>query len=194
MMNYIWAGIMVISIVCGLLTEKIAPLSNSVLSGANDAVNLIISITGMMAFWTGIMKVAEKSGVTECLAGLFKPLIKFLFPNCSSDKKAVHAICMNITANLLGLGNAATPFGIKAVKELQKCNPLKKDTASNDMAMFVIINTASLQLVPTFLCTLRQKYGCSNPLDIVPYLWIVSICALIVGITFAKFFEKVIKN
>lgn len=194
MMNYIWAGIMVISIVCGLSTGKIAPLSNSVLSGANDAVNLIISIAGMMAFWTGIMKIAEKSGVTEHLAKLFTPIIKFLFPGSSSNKKAVRAICMNITANLLGLGNAATPFGIKAVKELQTCNPLKRNTASNDMAMFVIINTASLQLVPTFLCTLRQKYGCPNPLDIVPYLWVISICALIVGITCAKFFEKVIKN
>lgn len=194
MMNYIWAGIIMVSIMCGFSTGKIPSLSNSVMEGAHDAVNLIISITGMMAFWTGIMKVAEKSGITKYLSKLFTPIIKFLFPESSHNEKAVHAICMNITANLLGLGNAATPFGIKAIKELQKCNPLRKDTASNDMAMFVIINTASLQLVPTFLCTLRQKYGCKNPLEIVPYLWIVSICALIVGVTCAKFFEKVIKN
>lgn len=193
MMNYIWAGIILLSIVCGFSTGKIPALSNSVLEGAGDAVNLIISITGMMAFWTGIMKIAEKAGITKYLSKLFTPIIKFLFPASAQNEKAVHAICMNITANLLGLGNAATPFGIKAVKELQRKNPLK-NTASNDMAMFVVINTASLQLVPTFLCTLRQKYGCSNPLDIVPHLWIISTCALLAGVTCAKFFEKVIKN
>ena len=188
-MNYIWASIMIISVICALITGKISDLSGAVLSGANDAVTLVISILGMMALWTGIMKIAEKSGITDFLAKIFSPVIKFLFPGCPPGSAASKAICMNITANFLGLGNAATPFGIKAMKEMQKHNP-HPSTANNDMVMFFVINAASLQLIPTFLCTLRQKHGSENPLDIIVCLWITSFVALIIGIFSAKFFEK----
>ncbi len=189
MMSCIWASIMLISVICALITGKISELSGAVLSGANDAVTLIISILGMMALWTGIMKIAEKSGITDFLAKLFSPVIKFLFPGYPPGSPASKAICMNITANFLGLGNAATPFGIKAMKEMQKCNrtPL---IANNDMIMFIVVNTASLQLIPAFLCTLRQKHGSANPMDILICLWITSTAALIAGISSAKFFEK----
>lgn len=193
MMNYIWASIMIISVVCALITGKTSDLSSAVLSGANDAVIFIISILGMMALWTGIMKIAEKSGITDFLAKIFSPLIKFLFPSYPPGSDASKAICMNITANFLGLGNAATPFGIKAMKEMQKHNSTPS-IANNEMVMFVVINTASLQLIPTFLCTLRQKHGAENPLDIIVCLWITSLVALTVGIFTAKFFEKAEKN
>ena len=190
MMNYIWAFLIIISTICAICTGNISSLSNAVLSGANDAISLIISILGMMAFWTGIMKIAEKSKITEYLSNLFSPIIKFVFPDCPPESSAAKAICMNITANLLGLGNAATPFGIEAMKKLQKHNNFKS-TATNSMAMLIVINTASLQLIPTLLCTLRQKHGCANPMEIIPHLWIISAVSLIAGITSAKILEKV---
>ncbi len=195
MMNYIWGASIIISIFCAFLTGKINSLSSAVLSGAEDAVTLIISILGMMALWSGIMKIAQKSGITDCLAKILAPIIKLLFPDCPPKSEASKAICMNITANLLGLGNAATPFGIKAMKELKKQSGCQKIyDATNSMIMFVVINTASLQLIPTFLCTLRQNYGSKNPMDIILILWITSISALTAGIISAKIFEKVRYN
>ncbi len=197
MMNYIWGILILISIICSIITGKVQELSNAVLSGASDAVKLIISILGMMALWTGIMKIAEKSGITDFLAKLFSPIIKFIFPDCSPGGNAAKAICMNITANLLGLGNAATPFGIKAMKELKNQelkkykNTSKIKTATNSMAMFVVINTASLQLIPTLLCTLRQNHNSQNPMGIIILLWITSFTALTAGVLSAKVFERI---
>ncbi len=194
MMNYIWGISILMSIFCALFTGRINYVSSAALSGAGEAVNLIISIIGMMALWSGIMKIAQKSGITDFLANLFLPIIKLLFPDCPPKSEASKAICLNITANLLGLGNAATPFGIKAMKELKKESKNQNSNitvATNSMIMFVVINTASLQLVPTFLCAIRQNYGCTNPMDIAPILWITSIVALTCGIMAAKLFEKV---
>lgn len=192
MMNYIWSFLILFSIICGIFTGKINSLSAAVLEGANDAVKLIISLIGMMALWSGIMKIAQKSGVTEFLANLFSPIIRLIFPDCPPKSKAAHAICMNITANLLGLGNAATPFGIKAMKELKKQSEFKNTScATNSMIMFVVINTASLQLIPTFLCTMRQNYGSKNPFGIIPILWITSLISLTIGILSAKIFERI---
>ncbi len=189
MLNYIWPAMILISIISATITNRIPELANSVLVGAHNAINLAISITGMMCFWTGIMKTAEKSNLTEKISKIFEFFIKFIFPECTPKSKASQAICMNITANLLGLGNAATPFGVKAMQELQKSNKSKK-TASNGMIMLTVINTASLQIIPTMLCTLRQKHGSENPMKILPYLWVTSLCALTVGIVAAKCLEK----
>lgn len=189
MMNYIWGFILILSIVSGLLTEKIQEVSNAVITGATDAVNLVISILGMMTFWTGIMNIAEKSGITYFIAKIFTPIMKFLFPDINAKSKAIKAICMNLTANLLGLGNAATPFGISAMKEMQKLNK-NKSTASKSMIMFTVMNTASLQLIPTFILTIREKYGSKNPFEILPCIWICSFLALLVGIIFVKIFER----
>ena len=189
MLNYLWSFIILISVISALLSGRISELSNAVITGSRDAVTLAISILGMMCFWTGMMKIAEKSDLTQKISKIFEPFIKFIFPNCKSNSKASHAICMNITANLLGLGNAATPFGIRAMQELQKTNPNPKN-ATNSMVMLAIINTASLQLIPTMLLSLRQKYSSPNPMKILPFLWITSVCALTVGITAAKSYEK----
>ena len=189
MMNFIWGFLMIKSVVSAVVTGRIRELSDSVLTGAAESVKFIISILGMMALWTGIMKIAEKSNVTDFLAKIFSPLIKPLFKDSCENTAAFKAVCMNITANLLGLGNAATPFGIKAMREMQKSNP-HPDTATNSMIMFIVINTASLQLMPTFLCTLRQKYGADNPLNILPCLWATSIVSLIGGTLITKLIEK----
>ena len=189
MLNYIWPAMILISVFSAIITNRVPELSNSVLIGARDAIDLIISIMGMMCFWTGIMKIAEKSNLTHKISRFFENFVKFLFPDCVPESQAAQAICMNITANLLGLGNAATPFGIKAMRELQKSNKLKS-TASNSMIMLTVINTASFQIIPTMLCTLRQKHGSANAMKILPYLWITSLCALMVGVLAAKFFER----
>lgn len=189
MMNYIWGALIIISIICSIITGRVGELSDSIFNGASDSISLVISILGMMCLWTGLLKIAEKGGLTAIIAKLFSPLMKLLFPEYKQDSKACHAICMNITANLLGLGNAATPMGIAAMKEMQKQNTDKK-TANNSMAMFVVINTASIQLVPTLMATLRQKHGSVIPLDILPAVWLNSLVTLIVGILMAKLLEK----
>lgn len=189
MLNYLWAFIILTSILSAIINGRISELSNAVITGSRDAITLTISILGLMCFWMGIMKIAEKSTLTQKIAKFFEPFIKFIFPNCKHNPKAFHAICMNITANLLGLGNAATPFGIKAMQELQKTN-LHPKTATDDMIMLTVINTAALQLIPTMLLGLRQKHGSQNPMKIIPFLWVTSICALIIGITVAKLYAK----
>ncbi|MDO4731846.1 MAG: nucleoside recognition domain-containing protein [Clostridia bacterium] len=191
MMNYIWAFIMVISIICALITGRIDEVSQGFLNGAQEAVEIVLQTLGLMCLWSGIMDIADKGGITTVISKLFKPLLKKLFKDVDENKKAFKAICMNITANLLGLGNAATPLGIKAMKELK--NEAKLDNsgyATNSMIMFVVINTASLQLIPTMVSSLRIKYGSLNPFDVLPEIWIVSISALIVGISAAKLFER----
>ncbi len=189
MLNYIWSAMMIISIISAAITGRMQQLSSAVLSGATDAINLVISILGMMCLWTGIMKIAQASGITSVVAKLFSPIIKWLFPGCDTQSDAAKAICLNLTANMLGLGNAATPFGIKAMQELQK-NNIHPNIATNSMAMFVIMNTASLQIIPTFLCALRHKYESPNPMGVLPIIWITSIISLVFGVACAKCCEK----
>lgn len=189
MLNYIWGFIVIISIICAIFTGKISSLSSGILTGASDAVNLLISLAGMMSLWTGLMKIAEKGGLTHILAKVFKPLLHRLFKDYDEDSLAIRYICMNITANILGLGNAATPMGISAMKEMNKTNK-NPTVANNSMVMFTVMNTASIQLIPTMMSMLRQKYGSVSPFDVLPAIWITSTCALIVGIIVAKIFEK----
>jgi len=188
MMNYIWAGIMLIAILFGLLNGRISEVSSAVLSGGSEAVQLALVLLGAMAFWSGLMKIADQAGITKMLSRLFYPIVRLLFKT-GKDSPATKAITMNITANLLGLGNAATPFGLQAMKEMEKENK-NKGTASNAMAMFVVLNTASVQLIPTTIAVLRAKHGAQNPMDIMPAVWLTSIAALIVGVMMAKVLER----
>ncbi len=188
MMNYIWPAMMFISLVFAIFTGRVQELSTAVLEGAGDAVELLISILGIMCFWQGMMEIATRSGLTDLLAKFFSPVLRLLFRDVPKDSNAMRYISLNISANLLGLGNAATPFGLKAMEELQKVNP-HKDTASDSMLLFVVMNTASLQLFPTTLAAYRSTYGSRNPFDILPCVWVASIAALTVGITIAKLFS-----
>ena len=189
MLNYIWGVMIIVSIACAICTGNIEALSASIMSGASDATNLIISMLGMMAMWTGLLKIADQGGLTYLLAKLFKPILKRLFTDLPEDGPAMRAICMNITANILGLGNAATPLGISAMKEMSKKNK-KPGVATRSMIIFTVMNTASIQLIPTMTAILRQKYGSTSPFDVVPAIWIASTTALIVGIILAKVLEK----
>lgn len=188
MMNYIWAALMLISFFCALATGRMEQLSEAVLAGAANAVELVFTMLGMMCAWTGLMKIADAGGITAVLARAFSPLTKRLFPGYAKNSPAAKAICMNVTANLLGLGNAATPLGIAAMKEMQRANP-DSSTANNGMVMFVVLNTASIQLIPTFMGTLRAKYGSPLPFDILPAVWLASVVSLLVGVAVAKLLE-----
>lgn len=189
MMNTIWAALMLFSFFCAIATGRVSQLSDAVLSGAGNAVELVLAMLGMMCAWTGLMKIADAGGVTILLSKLFYPVTKYLFPKYKKGSPAARAICMNMTANLLGLGNAATPLGIAAMKEMTKVNS-NSSVADDSMAMFVVINTASIQLIPTTIGVLRAKYGSATPFDILPAVWAASAVSLIVGILVAKLLEN----
>lgn len=188
-MDYIWGGMILLSLVFGACNGRMQEVSDAVFSGAGQGVEVCIALLGAMCFWSGLMKIADKSGITIFIGRLCRPIIRLLFPTLEENSPAAGAMSLNFAANILGLGNAATPLGLKAMKCLQAENP-RKDTASDNMLMFVVINTASLQIIPTTVATLRVKYGSVNPLDIMPAVWIASIGALLVGVLLAKILNK----
>lgn len=186
MLNFIWAGMMIIAFFCAIFTGRINELSASMISGAESGITLTLSLMGIMCLWTGIMNIAENTGVTTLVSRILSPVIKILFPKLK-DKKAKEAIVMNMTANMLGLSNAATPFGLKAMNELKRLSDGKK--ATDEMCMFIVINTASIQLIPTTVIALRQSAGSSSPMDIIIPVWICSMCVVTVGVLAVKFFS-----
>ena len=165
-------------------------LSKSILDGADSSIRLVISMAGVMCLWTGIMKIADRSGMTEKISKAMSPLLSKIMPEYSPDSPAMKAVSANITANILGLGNAATPFGIAAMREMQKTNKLGS-LPNNSMIMFVVINTASLQLIPTTVAALRQAAGSTAPYEVLPHIWVTSVLTLVSGIVLAKIFERV---
>lgn len=189
MLNYIWCGMILISFLVAIFTGKIDAVTNGAFEGAAAAVETSIGLLGTMCLWTGLSKVAEKSGLIEVFAKLLRPITKIIFPRLKKDSVALRAIVMNMVANLLGMGNAATPLGISAMKELDKINK-GRSVASDEMCMFVVINTASIQLIPATVISLRQMYGSLNPSEIIVPVWLASICAVTVGVMAAKLFQK----
>jgi len=179
----------IIAFISAIFTGRMDALSDSVISGAASAVELLISIIGIICFWSGMMEIADKSSITKSIAKFFSPLLRKLFKNVDKESPAMRYISLNISANLMGLGNAATPFGLSAMKELKAINH-NKSVASDDMLLFVVLNTASLQLIPTTLCAYRSNYGSTAPFEIIPSIWLTSIAALTVGITVAKVFSS----
>ena len=177
MLNYVWSGLVIISVLCSVFLGHTEDLSKALVDSGASSIGLIITMASIICLWTGIMKIAVESGLTSVFAKIFSPLLRPLFPKLDKNSDAFKSISMNISANLLGLGNAATPFGLKAMEQLHTLNN-KSDTASNEMVIFVVMNTASLQLLPTTLASLRQSYGSSAPFEIIVPVWISSACAL----------------
>ena len=175
----------VLSIIFGLLSGNMSGVSSAVLEESGHAAELSLRLLGSLCFWSGLMEVAKKSGLVEKLCFLLKPLLSLVFPALRNEKAALGAISMNVAANMLGLGNAATPFGISAMKELHKISGFGK-SATKEMVCFVVMNTASLQLLPTTVAFLRSEAGSKEPLDILPAVWFVSACSLLLGIFAAK--------
>ncbi len=193
MLNFIWGGMVVISFIVAIFTGKISDLTASALSGAASGIETCIGLLGTMCLWTGLAKIAENSGLNQIFAKLLRPFTKRLFPKLKKDSAALKAIVLNMVANLLGMGNAATPLGLCAMRELDKENK-HRATASNEMCTFAVLNTASIQLIPSTVISLRQMFGSPNPSEIVFPVWICSSLAVIAGITAAKFFEKYGRN
>jgi len=193
MLNYIWGTMIIISFVVAAFTGRIDALTASAMEGAASAIETCIGLLGTMCLWSGLAKIAENSGLTQVFAKLLRPATRILFPRLKKDSTALKAVVMNMVANLLGMGNAATPLGLMAMRELDKENN-HRSTASREMCMFVVLNTASIQLIPSTVISLRQMYGSQNPSEIVFPVWICSGCAVIIGVLAAKFFEKRGKN
>lgn len=180
MMNYIWPLIIFFSFFAAIATGNIETLSSAVLSGGTDAISLAIKLIGMICLWNGLIQIAEKSGLTKKLCVLLSPLLKIIFPELK-DEKARETIAMNMTANILGLDNAATPLGLEAIRRLNNLD--NTTTANNTMVKFVVINTACLRIVPTTVALLRQQYGSASPTEILLPAVCTSACALTVGLT-----------
>ena len=189
-MNYLWFFLILISIICAAITGKIDDTVNAIWVGAQKSIEITLYLAGIMAFWLGIMKIAEKSGIVDFIANLLTPFAKKLFPNIPKDNSAIGDIAMNISANAFGLSNAATPIGIKAMKKLQELNKDKK-SASNDMCTLLAMNTAGFQLIPATVIAVLAACGSKNPTAIVIPTLLVTTVAFVSAIIIVKILEKI---
>src|SRR5205814_1152515 len=189
-MNLVFVLLLVAAAIAGAVRGDIKAVGQGAFDGASQGVTLAIGLIGVMALWLGLLKIAEKAGLVEKLARAARPIFRPLFPEVPEGHPAISAMLLNISANVLGLGNAATPFGIKAMEELEKLNP-NPGTASNSQALFVAINTASLQLVPTTVIALRASAHSSDAAGILLPTLASTVCALTVAIVMAKLLERV---
>ncbi len=189
MLNIIWPIFIIISYIYAIFSGKVEAINNSVFESCESAVKLSITFLGTMCLWSGIMQIAKNTTLVDKLTKCLQPIMKFLFPEIPQKSNIHKEISMNMVANILGLGNAATPLGLKAMKSMQEQNP-KKDELTNSMAMFIIVNTASIQLIPTTVIAIRNSLGSTNPTSIIIPVWIATISAAVAGITTAKILMK----
>lgn len=189
MIKWVFGIMLIVSVVIGTIRGNISAVSEAALNSCVEAVELCIYLAGGMCMWGGLMRVAEKAGITDALTKLFRPLLKPLFKGLDTNGRAFQAICMNITANLMGLGNAATPLGLEAMKRLEE-EEGESEITSRNMVLFVVLNTASITLIPTTAAALRLKHGSEAPMDILPCVLITSVCALSAGILTALILDK----
>lgn len=190
--NVIVVLLPVLSIIYAALSGNLTTLSSAVIEGAQSAVTLCLSICGLICFWQAIMEVMRQCGLADGLSRLLRPLLQKLFPTAAMERDTMNALTTNISANLLGLGNAATPAGINAAKGLQRLSG--HTTASNELCLLVVMNTASIQLIPTTVASLRAAMGSQSPFDILPAVWLCSVCSVTAGLCAAKLFERFSKN
>lgn len=184
LINSIWFFMILASLIYAAVNGTMPAMSDALMSGANDAVELSIYLLGGMCVWMGFLKIAEASGLTVLIAKILSPVIDRLFPEYKNEMEIKGKISMNITANFLGLGNAATPLGLSAMKAMEKKN--SGDSPTSGMILFVVINTASLQLLPVNMAAIRDACGSSNPFGILPQVWVTSAAALVVCVLFCK--------
>lgn len=185
MLNIIWPFFIIISYLFAIITGNTEKVNNAVFSYTETAVKLTITLLGTMCLWNGLMEIAANTKLINTINKILNPIINFLFPDSINDKKIHEEISMNITANMLGLGNAATPLGLKAMKSMQEKNE-NKDRLTDDMATFIILNTASIQIIPTTVISIRMSLGSAQPTKIIFAVWFSTICAAIVGIAVTK--------
>ncbi len=193
MVNKIWFFFIIFGIGIAALNGNIQTVTTTLLDSAEKGVTVAFGLISVLTFWLGIMKLIEKSGLLRILVRVMKPLAKFLFPEVPVDHPAMSSILMNMSANLLGMGSAATPLGLKAMEQLQDLNPDKK-TASNAMCTFLALNTSSITLIPTTVIALRLATGSTDPTRIVGTTILATICSTIVAVTVDKIFRKIYRR
>lgn len=182
-MAWVWTGMVVTSLIFGISSGTLDAVANAALEGADSAIQLSLSMVGILCLWSGVMEIMNSCGLSKGLARLFRPLLRCLMPQASKDEKTLAALSANFSANLLGLGNAATPLGIQAARRMaQGCGGV----ASNELCLLVVLNTASIQLLPATIASLRAAAGCATPFDILPAVWFASILSVAVGLLTAR--------
>ena len=191
-MGWVWALIILLSLMAAVITGKGSALSAATAQGARTGIDLAISLAGSMILWCGIGNVMEKTGITTLLSKLLSPLLHFLFPGTRKDKILSNHLSTNICANFLGLGNAATPMGLLACKRM--IDPNKSTVASDEMCRLVVLNTASIQLIPASVAAIRVGLGCQTPFDILPAVWVTSLAAATCGLLAAFIMGKLWKH
>ena len=189
MLNKIWPIFIIIGIIYAIISGNIDKVNNGIFDATKNAVEFSLTLLGTMCLWNGIMMIAYKSRIIKIIVKLLNPIIKRIFPEINNNEKIKKEISMNIIANMFGLGNAATPLGIKAIMSMQEINS-KKDTLSNSIMMFIVINTASLQIIPTTAIAIRTSLNSNNPTSIVLPVWVASVCSIITVIIITKFLIK----
>ncbi len=192
MINFIWAGLLIIGFAVGAFTGNIDAVTQAAIDNAKTGVDLALGLIGVMTLWLGLMKIAEDSGLVEKLAKALRPLMVRLFPDVPAEHPAMGAMIMNIAANMLGLGNAATPLGLKAMQELQKLND-DKETATDAMVTFLAINTSSVTLIPASTIAILAAAGATNPTEIIGPTLVATTVSTVVAVIAAKIFQKLPK-
>ena len=185
-MSWLWTGMVALSLIFAAYTGNLGALGGAALEGARSAVELCVTMAGVMCLWTGVMEVMEQSGLSALLARAFRPLLRRLMPHATRDEETLSAVAANLSANMLGLGNAATPLGIRATRLMAQGG-----IASDDLCLFIVLNTASIQLFPTTVAGLRAALGAREPFDILPAVWLASAVAVVAGIAAAKLCSRV---
>lgn len=187
-MSFFIAGFFFLSLVCGAATGRLAEVSAAAMAGAQSAVELCISMAGALCLWSGVMTLMDRSGLSAGLARLLRPVLRRLLPRASRDDETLAALSGNVSANLLGLGNAATPMGIRAAERMARgCG----GTASDELCRLVVLNTASIQLLPTTVAAVRSANGCAAPFDILPAVWVSSVLSVSAGLLAARILQAV---
>jgi len=189
LVNIIWFILLAGGIILSMFNGKVDVISNAAFAAAGNSVAIVIEITGVICLWMGLLRLAEASGLVNIIAKLAAPIARLLFPDVPRDHPAFFAILMNLAANVLGLGNAATPFGLKAMQYLQELNPDKK-SASASMITFLALNTSCITLIPTLVISLRVQAGSASPTEIIG----ATIFATCIGTTFAVFFDRILRR
>ena len=186
-MARVWTGMVAAALLCGMVTGRMDAVSAAALEGASSAIELSLSMAGILCLWSGVMEILEQCGIAKGLGRLFRPVLRRLLPNAAKDEETLAALTANVSANLLGLGNAATPLGIRAARRMAAgCGGV----ASNELCMLVVLNTASIQLLPTTIASVRAAAGSASPFDILPAVWLSSLLSVIVGLTAAKLLSR----
>lgn len=189
MLNFIWPIFIIISFIYAIVSGRVEEVNNSIFVYIRMAIEVTISLLGTICLWNGFMQIASQTKIVKILSKILSPIMKILFPDIKEEEKAHKEITMNIIANIMGLGNAATPLGLKAMQSMQKKNK-NKDKLSNSMAIFIVLNTASIQIIPTTVIAIRTSLGSKNPTAMIIPVWIATACAAVSAMVMAKLLIK----